>query len=130
MGKKTSALRGTAKVDAVYIHNAKTAAATLFQNKWRIEILCAMCSGPTRLGQLSRKIPGASKKVLTQNLRQLEASGIVVRRDMSDLVLHIEYDLDRDIKAGVCALLDYLAEWGRHRLNSPAPIRENNRSST
>lgn len=30
--------------------------------------------------------------MLTQNLRPLEAEGIVARRDMSDLVLHIEYE--------------------------------------
>jgi len=38
-------------------------------------------------------IPRASKKVLTQNLRELEAAGVVTRRDLSDEVLHIEYEL-------------------------------------
>ncbi len=71
-----------------------------------------MRSGPVRLGQLARIVPGASKKMLTQNLRQLEADGIVVRKDMSDLVLHIEYELDESTTEGVCALLDHLEKWG------------------
>jgi DNA-binding HxlR family transcriptional regulator len=50
--------------------------------------------------------------MLTQNLRQLEADGIVVRKDMSDLVLHIEYELESNAREGVCALLDHLAKWG------------------
>jgi DNA-binding HxlR family transcriptional regulator len=96
-------------------HELRQAALTieiLFQGKWKAQILCAMRSGPIRLGQLSRIVPGASKKMLTQNLRQLEADGIVVRRDLTDLVLHIEYELDESTRDGVCALLDHLAKWG------------------
>jgi DNA-binding HxlR family transcriptional regulator len=98
--------------DAKYLRNANYGAAVLFQSKWRVQILCSMRSGPVRLGQLARLIPGASKKMLTQNLRQLEADGIVVRTDMSDLVLHIEYELGDSAREGICALLDHLAQWG------------------
>jgi DNA-binding HxlR family transcriptional regulator len=95
-----------------YVRNATFAVGVLFQSKWRVHILCALRSGPVRLGQLVRLIPAASKKMLTQNLRQLEADGIIVRRDMSDLTLHIEYDLSDNRREGVCALLDHLAKWG------------------
>jgi DNA-binding HxlR family transcriptional regulator len=97
--------------DTRYMRNATFAVGVLFQSKWRVQILCAMRSEPVRLGQLARLIPGASKKMLTQNLRQLEADGIVVRKDMSDLVLHIEYELDESTREGVYALLDHLAKW-------------------
>ena len=95
--------------DKRFARDATVAVTVLFQGKWRVQILCAMRTGPIRLGQLARLIPGSSKKVLTQNLRQLEADGIVVRKDMSDLVLHIEYQLGDGAKEGVCALLDQLA---------------------
>ena len=98
--------------DPRYMRNAAFAVGALFQSKWRVQILCAMRFAPVRLGELARIIPGASKKMLTQNLRQLEAEGIVVRKNMSDLVLHIEYELDDSMKEGVCILLDQLAEWG------------------
>jgi DNA-binding HxlR family transcriptional regulator len=99
-------------LDTMYVRKATFAAAVLFQSKWRVQILCAMRSEPMRLGKLTRLIPGASKKMLTQNLRQLEADGVVVRRDMSDLVLHIEYELDESTREEVWALLDHLAKWG------------------
>jgi DNA-binding HxlR family transcriptional regulator len=83
-----------------------------------------MRSNPVRLGQLARLIPGASKKMLTQNLRQLEADGIVVRKDMSDLLLHIEYELDESMKDEVCALLDHLAKWGRQHLGKARGDKE------
>lgn len=95
-----------------YVRNASFAAGVLFQSKWRVQILCAMRSGPVRLGHLGRLIPGASKKVLTQNLRQLEAEGIIFRRDLSDVVLHVEYELHETTKEGIRSLLDELAKWG------------------
>lgn len=94
-----------------FMHNTVFTVDTLFHGKWRIHILCAMRSGPVRLGQLSRIIPKASKKVLTQNLRELEASGVIVRKDLSDVILHIEYELREDTKHDTCALLDHLAQW-------------------
>ena len=84
-----------------YVRRATLTAEVLFRGKWKLQILCAMRSGSVRLGQLARIVPGASKKMLTQNLRQLEADGIVVRKDMSDLVLHIEYELDESTREGV-----------------------------
>jgi len=86
------------------MQSASLTVDTLFQGEWRIYVLCAMRSGPVRLGQLARMIPKASKKMLTQNLRELEAKGIVVRKDLSDVVLHIEYELTEDTKDNVCAL--------------------------
>ena len=69
-----------------FAFQASFTGATLLHGKWRIYILFAMRSGPIRLGQLTRVIPHASKKVLAQNLRDLEASGIVTRRDLSEAV--------------------------------------------
>jgi DNA-binding HxlR family transcriptional regulator len=43
-----------------------------------------MRGGPVRLGQLSRLLPEASKKVLMTELKQLVRSGLVERRDLSD----------------------------------------------
>jgi HxlR-like helix-turn-helix len=54
----------------------------------------ALPFGLIRLGQLARLIPSASKKMLIQDLRTLKADRIIARKDLSDLVLHIEYDLD------------------------------------
>ena len=111
-------------LDTRYVRNATLAVGVLFHSKWRVQVLCAMRSGPVRLGQLARLIPGASKKMLTQNLRQLEVEGIVVRNDMSDLMLHIEYDLDESMREEVCALLDHLAKWGGLHLGKSGDDKE------
>lgn len=95
-----------------YVRNASYAADVLFQSKWSVHILCAMRSGPVRLGQLGRLIPGASKKMLAQSLRKLEGSGIVVRKDMSEFVLHVEYELVSDVQVSIGKLMDNLSAWG------------------
>jgi DNA-binding HxlR family transcriptional regulator len=82
------------------------------QGKWRLHILWVLRQGPVRIGQLGRLVTGASKKVLTQHIRHLEVDGIVVRKDMSDLVLHIEYELSVALHGLVCDLLDCLSESG------------------
>ena len=46
-----------------------------------------------RFGQYKRSIPHASKKGLTASLRALEGAKIVVRRDLSSSVLHVEYEI-------------------------------------
>jgi DNA-binding HxlR family transcriptional regulator len=79
---------------------AAALAIEVLQGKWRIQILCVMREGPVRLGQLGRRIPSASKKVLTENLRNLESAGLIVRTDMSRQVRHLEYDLAEASKSG------------------------------
>jgi DNA-binding HxlR family transcriptional regulator len=95
-----------------YIRLAHVAVEALFQGKWQVQILCAMRGGSVRIGQLGRLIPGASKKVLTQSLRRLESQGIVVRRDLSDLVLHVEYELHQEVRESIGELLDHISLWG------------------
>jgi DNA-binding HxlR family transcriptional regulator len=98
--------------EQAYARRASLACEVLLQGRWRIQILCAMRSGPVRLGQLARLIPNASRKMLIQNLRRLEADGVVIRRDLSDLVLHVEYDLETRLRDFICPLLDELSKWG------------------
>lgn len=103
---------------AIYVRRAQVTFDILLRGKWRLQILFALRHGRVRLGQLKRLIPGASKKVLAHNLRMLEADGIVIRRDMSDVVLHIEYELRDEIKDSLGALLDQLSEWGESYLDT------------
>ena len=95
-----------------YARFAHLTTETLFQGKWQVHVLCALRRGPVRIGQLGRLIPGASKKVLTQILRKLESQGIVVRIDLSDLVLHVEYELHQEVRESVEQLLDHVSQWG------------------
>lgn len=95
---------------------ARLTLETLFHGKWQASILWAMRGGSVRIGQLGRLIPGASKKVLVKSLRELEVNGVVVRKDLSDVVLHVEYELRAELRESVAALMDGLSDWGAHFL--------------
>ena len=96
----------------------------LVQGKWKMHILCSIRSRPVRLGQLVRELPSASKKVLTENLRDLEDAGLVIRRDLGGSVRHVEYDFKDEMRPALHSLLDNLSDFGSSlRLPSGKPTR-------
>jgi DNA-binding HxlR family transcriptional regulator len=83
--------------------------------KWKPLILWALKGGPHRFNELRRKVPGASQKVVTEQLRQLERSGIIERRVLPGTRAHTEYCLS-PYGVTLRPALIALAQWGaRHR---------------
>ena len=61
-----------------------TTAIAIIAGKWKPTILCEIRKGLRRFSDLRRDIPGISEKVLSQHLRDLEADGIVARREFHE----------------------------------------------
>jgi DNA-binding HxlR family transcriptional regulator len=59
--------------------NGFSTAIKMVAGKWKIDILCELGVAPRRFGRLRRSIPAISEKMLTQQLRELEADGLVNR---------------------------------------------------
>ena len=95
-------------------------ALTLLQGKWKVGILCRLQEGPARLGELRRLFPQASKKMLTQRLRELERAGIIVRTDLSGKVPHVEYSLSNSRGQAVSRLLQILVTWSADYSEPPS----------
>ncbi|MFB9238773.1 winged helix-turn-helix transcriptional regulator [Plantactinospora siamensis] len=86
----------------------------LLGGKWRTVILAYLKEGMHRYGELRRRIPGVSEKVLTQRLRELEAAGLVVRTDHGAVPPHVEYRLTDDGRS-LAPVLQALYDWGAER---------------
>ena len=84
----------------------------LVQGKWKIGILCRLQEGPARPGELRRLFPQASKKMLTQHLRQMERDGLIVRTDLSGKIPHVEYSLTNLLGRSMVNLVHTLGQWG------------------
>ena len=97
------------KTDLSYIMRAEHT-VQLLSGKWTVRILCSMRDGPIRLGELMRMYPPASKKALTASLCSLEGFEVIVRRDLSTAVLHVEYEFKEAAKEWLTALLDCLSQ--------------------
>lgn len=100
----------------MYANNAKcldhvARTMTVLRGKWTVQVLCALLDGPIRLSQLRRLIPRASKKALTANLRSLERLHLIVRRDLSSSVLHVEYEIAEPARAPLAALVEQLSQF-------------------
>jgi len=105
-----SALQITSR-DRAKIAASAQSALGLIRGKWKIPILVQMIDRPVRLGQLRRLIPCASKKVLVQQLHELERDGIIVRTDLGLRVKHVEYTISVPLGIAVMDLLRILSEW-------------------
>jgi DNA-binding HxlR family transcriptional regulator len=68
-------------------------ALELISSKWAMLILPALAERPMRNADLMRRIGGISQKVLTETLRDLERSGLVIREDHRTMPLHVDYRL-------------------------------------
>lgn len=79
--------------------------------KWKPTILWELHVAPVRFRELRRRIPGISEKVLYEQLREMEADGIVCRDDRSGRVLHVEYSVT-GIGASLNEAVHALAMWG------------------
>lgn len=85
---------------------------TTLSGKWTVQILWLMKDSPVRLSDLRRSHPSASKKALTASLRSLEKRGIIIRRDLSTSVLHVEYEFAATMREPILSLLKALSDLG------------------
>lgn len=66
----------------------------LLTDSWAVLALYALSAGVHRFGELARRIEGASQKVLSETLRDLENGGLVSRTAYAEVPPRVEYRLD------------------------------------
>ena len=95
----------------------------IIAGKWKPSILCELRHGARRFNDFKRDIAGISDKVLSAHLRELEADGIVSRREFYEgAVLATEYAFT-DYGRTLIPALDALAEWGLQHANEAFTAR-------
>jgi len=85
--------------------------ASIISNKWKVLILRDLIDGTKRYNELNRSVVGISAKVLTQNLRDLEKDGIVLRKVYPVVPPKVEYSLTEKGKE-LKGILDLMKEFG------------------
>jgi DNA-binding HxlR family transcriptional regulator len=64
-------------------------------DKWKFLIICYLFNGHKRFGELQYHIDSITKKVLTENLRELEDMAIIKRKVYPVNTYHVEYSLTK-----------------------------------
>lgn len=79
--------------------------------KWKIHLIYFIGHGVKRPGELQRKIPSATRRVLNVQLNELEAHGLVTKEIFPELPPRVEYSLT-DLGCDVLPIVTALGEWG------------------
>ncbi|AOG27654.1 helix-turn-helix transcriptional regulator [Cutibacterium avidum] len=80
-------------------------------SKWRVLILRDLMDGKMRFSELQHSIGGISQKVLTSNLRAMEAQGLLTRTVYAEVPPRVDYELT-DLGRSLHGVLDALERWG------------------
>ena len=85
--------------------------------KWTGSILWHLKDEPVRFNDLSRMVGGASKKMITERLRQLEVRGLIERRVLDTSPVAVEYEITTLGKSAL-KCLEALKEWSENLPNT------------
>ena len=101
-----------------YIENASFAdtgfsyTMSLISGKHKMVILyCLMEYEPVRFNEMKRYLGGITDKTLSSNLKELEASRLIVRREYPQIPPKVEYRLSERGRS-LMQVLDQLCVWG------------------
>ena len=84
---------------------------TLIGDKWKVLILRDLSTGTKRFGELKKSVGNVTQKVLTAQLRDMEASGLITRIVYAEVPPRVEYSLT-DLGRSLKPILDAMQNWG------------------
>ncbi|MDN5284518.1 MAG: transcriptional regulator [Mucilaginibacter sp.] len=88
----------------------------VMNGKWKINLIWCIHSGFKRPGELQRKMPKASRRVLDTQLKQLTDHGIISKIVYDELPLKVEYELTV-LGETLIPVIAFTAQWGEdHRV--------------
>lgn len=114
---KAQAEKNNLDENAVVEHNdAKqcpvVTAIDVIGGKWTIIILYQLRGKTLRFGELKKLIPKITQKMLTHQLRELEANKLVTRKVYAEVPPRVEYT-PTELADKLTPVLDKLCDWGR-----------------
>jgi len=88
-----------------------TATLELIGGKWKTIILYSLTTGTRRFGEIAVRIPDISRKVLTEQLKELEADGLILRKQYKEIPPRVEYSLT-ELGKSLSPVFRELEIWG------------------
>ena len=88
------------------------ATLSVIGGRWKPILVCHLLAGPKRFGELKRLTPNVTERMMTLQLRELEADGIVARTVFQEVPPRVEYDVTAYGRT-LEPILVAMQEWGR-----------------
>jgi len=92
-----------------------SAMVEVFGGKWKPIILYNLTFGTRRFGELAVRTQGISRKVLTEQLKELEKDGLIAREQFREIPPRVEYSLT-ELGKSLSSVFDEMAIWGKKNL--------------
>lgn len=86
-------------------------ASHIIGGQWSLAICCYLINGKMRFGELRKKIPTITERMLTLQLRKLEENKIVTRTVFAEVPPRVEYELT-SIGYRLQPIIETLEKWG------------------
>lgn len=99
------------------------AAMDVIGGRWKGVILYHLLHGTRRFGELRSALPAVSTRILTLQLRELEAAGVIRRDSFDEVPLRVEYSLTPFGTALGPTLLQ-LRDWGEQIMGEKIQIHD------
>ena len=87
----------------------------IISGKWKPLVLYFLLRGPTRYGELKRAVRDVSDKVLIQQLKELDADGVLLRTDHREVPPRVDYTLT-PLGQSLALALEPLCTWGTENM--------------
>lgn len=81
--------------------------------KWKLKILIVLFYGDTHFMELKRRIPGIGRKMLSQELKNLETNGLITRTVMDTKPMTVNYRLTA-YSESLRGIIEDMGKWGIH----------------
>ena len=99
-----------------------TATITMIGGRWKPIILYNLSDHTRRFGEIAVRMPLISRKVLSEQLKELEADGMVSRQEFKEIPPRVEYSLT-ELGKSVRPLLIHMATWGQEMVLNAGSIK-------
>ncbi|MGF1495125.1 MAG: winged helix-turn-helix transcriptional regulator [Microcoleaceae cyanobacterium] len=93
------------------------ATINLLSGRWKLLIFQELSETVKRFNQLERSISGITRKMLTQQLREMEAYGIIHREVYPEVPPRVEYSLT-ELGKSLTAVVETMHDWSQNNLHS------------
>ncbi|HWK45347.1 MAG TPA: helix-turn-helix domain-containing protein [Stellaceae bacterium] len=90
---------------------AVEATISLIDGKWKCVILFHLLDGTVRFNEIRRRVPGVTQRMLTNQLRELEADRLIIRKVYAQVPPKVEYSLS-PLGRSLEPVLTALRVWG------------------
>jgi DNA-binding HxlR family transcriptional regulator len=94
----------------------------VIEGRWKPMLFQRLARRPSGFGELHRAMPGISRKVLVEQLRQMECDDLVERREIGDSLGSVEYSLT-PYGESLMPVFKALWRWGSAHLARPGAER-------